>query len=534
MHLALGSGKTLCALCTSILLSTPQHPIIAVMSKTLVTNWECEIRKFFGDSLPYQVLHQERIGSKNLASWVPAAGTRMFLTTPEFLTKAYRLHRVDEVFIYRQPNEHVGFTNVYRPPDRLSPVEVYSGPGLVYTMRFGCLIVDEAQGYCNILADRCRCIASLCVSHRWLLSGTMFSEPKAQNLLGYHVLLNIPDSPTTLVDMEIAMRRPNFPGLRHTLVHRERAQAVEDTFVVRKRIVQTPLSEEEATVLRISRDILREIRQELNRCQDERLRRRYSAYLLAMVTYLRQMLVAPIIVLASVALDVCCMKDASNLSSIIMDKFREAGLSGWLDSEAALRSSRCMAVMEELRRVKTEYSEGKRPRRKVLIFSGFRVTLRLMSAIVGDVFGPDEWSCFHLEGSMSMNRKKAVLDGFEAAENGLLFMTYKTGSEGLNLQYADTVFLVDSLWNATAATQAIARVARQGQTSAIVEVLTFISDAGIEKAVYDKQSRKLEITDQLMDGGTRVGYHHMKISEILDVVLAQDVERVVQQVNDHT
>jgi SNF2 family DNA or RNA helicase len=515
----MGSGKTVISLQVALTLS-PIEPTIIVVAKTLISSWQYEIEKFFGDTIKYTVLHRERV--RNRATWTLPADVRIVITTSEFLSGIYRAHGVENHFVIQQPNEHIGYTNVYYPPQHplLSSETVQFGVGTIYTRRWGCLIVDEAHGFCNILVTKCRCIASLCVRHRWLLSGTHFHEPRPENLLGYYVMLNHPENPGNLIQMMYHMRHPNFRGLRETLVIRDKAQEEQDAppeYVIDRDVVQTPMTAEETIVYTMCRDILQTINEKMETTQNMERRRKYAAYLLAIITYLRQILINPFIVFGSVALDVCLMEDGSALSHMIMDKLREVGLSEWLESPRALYSSRCKAVLREL-------DATTAPR--VLIFSAFRTSLKLIGELIREQGG---WEVFELRSEMSIRQKKETLQAFEQCSKGVLLLTYRLGSEGLNLQHTNTVFLMDTLWNCTAANQAIARVARRGQTSPVIAVKTFISDAGIEKAVYEKHVNKIEISNELLDGPTTKQYNRMCVKDIIKMVLLEDTARLCTQ-----
>ena len=58
LSLPMGTGKTIISLHVA-LQQCPDRPIIVVASKTLLPSWESEIKKFFGTSSEYQILHRE-------------------------------------------------------------------------------------------------------------------------------------------------------------------------------------------------------------------------------------------------------------------------------------------------------------------------------------------------------------------------------------------------------------------------------------------------------------------------------------------
>ena len=500
LSLPMGSGKTLISLVVSLTLS-PVDPILVVVPKTLLTGLVHEMNKFL--QVPYEILHPEYT---DVRTWTVSDITRVVLTTTQTLTKFYREYGIENHFVYRVPNEAVGYTNLFQTPEHplLSSALVTRGGGTVYTRTWGALVVDEAHGCCNILVDKCRCIAAVCARHRWFLSGTMFSEPKPANLLGYYVMIGHPENPGSLSQMTMWMRRAGFPGVRPTLVYRD--EVVRD-YEVETEVIETPLTEEEATFYRMGRDILSQIGRELEQTADTNRRRRYSAYLLAMITYLRQTLIAPIIVLASIALDICKIEERSHLSEIINTQLQEAGLGAWLNDPASICSSRLGRVLRSL--------EEDVPDRRVVLFSAFRTSLRLLQHFIRDR------PVFDLPVSASSERRQEILTSFASSKGGVLLLTYRMGAEGLNLQCSDTVFLLDTMWNSTSASQAIARVARQGQLSEKVKVKIFVGNTGMEKAILEKQIIKNEIGKQIMTGPTRQRYHQMRVKDVLRLVEAE-------------
>jgi SNF2 family DNA or RNA helicase len=283
------------------------------------------------------------------------------------------------------------------------------------------------------------------------------------------------------------------------------------------------MSQEEAIIYEVIKKVLRRINLYLKTTQDHDGKRKYASYLLAMITYLRQILIAPIIVLASVALDACKIKNTSELSTMIMKELKEEGLSEWLESPRSLSSTRLQSILDKIQ----ECSETP----KIIIFSAFRTSLRLLESLVQEKY-PHQWETFVLEGNQSVTKKNCVLDAFKNCSKGILYLTYKTGSEGLNLQYCDTVFLMDIMWNSSIEEQAIARVARQGQLSPEVRVVTFMSNTGIEKSMLEKHLNKIEIAQELMNGNQKKKYHHMTIKDIVKMVLNDETAGLYQQIKN--
>jgi SNF2 family DNA or RNA helicase len=122
---------------------------------------------------------------------------------------------------------------------------------------------------------------------------------------------------------------------------------------------------------------------------------------------------------------------------------------------------------------------------------------------------------------MSGPKRESVLKECNESESFILFLTYKIGSTGMNLQCADTVIILDLDWLESNVSQAIARVARQGQDQE-VNIYILISNTGIENAIFKKQINKAEMISQLQTGAVTTARDRFKVTDII-VMLEQDV-----------
>ncbi len=115
--------------------------------------------------------------------------------------------------------------------------------------------------------------------------------------------------------------------------------------------------------------------------------------------------------------------------------------------------------------------------RKAIVFSQWVEPLQLLSAAL-ERFGPLEY-----HGRVPQARRAAVLEQFRAdPEAHVLLMTYGTGSVGLNLQFANYVYLFDRWWNPAVEDQAINRAHRIGQKYPVT-VKRFLSSDTIEARI---------------------------------------------------
>jgi SNF2 family DNA or RNA helicase len=76
-------------------------------------------------------------------------------------------------------------------------------------------------------------------------------------------------------------------------------------------------------------------------------------------------------------------------------------------------------------------------------------------------------------------------------------MSYGTGSVGLNLQFANYVFLFDRWWNPAVEDQAINRAHRLGQKQPVF-VTRFVTQDTIEGRIAEVLERKRQIFEELI------------------------------------
>src|SRR5262249_31317262 len=93
-----------------------------------------------------------------------------------------------------------------------------------------------------------------------------------------------------------------------------------------------------------------------------------------------------------------------------------------------------------------------------------------------------------------------VLDAFQSdPRKHVLLMSYGTGSVGLNLQFANYVFLFDRWWNPAVEDQAINRAHRLGQKSAVF-VSRFVTQNTIEGRIAEVLQQKRALFHEVIEG----------------------------------
>lgn len=105
-----------------------------------------------------------------------------------------------------------------------------------------------------------------------------------------------------------------------------------------------------------------------------------------------------------------------------------------------------------------------------------------------------------LLGSQPLNMRRSMLKAFrEDPTVQVILMSLKAGGEGLNLQVATHVFVLEPWWNPAVEAQAIQRAHRIGQTKP-VRAVRFITKGTIEEKMYELQEKKQLVFDGTVDG----------------------------------
>ena len=512
LSLTMGSGKTI----ISIVLALEQtkitkQPILIVVSKTLVESWVSEIKKFFNDSLKYIVFHSNYIKSMN--DYVFDENINLIITTPEVLSKYYKLENIEDKFIKKEIinqgrfNQHV--INVYNIP--LQPYTLNKlGGSFLYSTIWGCLIVDEVQNFTKVSTLKCQSIASLCAKNRWALSGTMFNEPNPERILGYYLIINDQKFPRTLPYATALIRSTLFQGFNSSLVCRKE----NPSFIkpkINQRIVAHNLSAEEEKLYMTMKVIMMTVNKKVKEYKmigDDTNARRFGTYLLAMICYLRQCVICSIIPIATVAIDMTDFQNKSSLSDMLSKEIKLQNLDKWFEDIESVKSSRFRETLKIINSHKNE---------NIVIFSCFRTVIDIFRT-----FLPSDRKIFTISSTMTTKKRAQILEKFsEISENGLghiLLLTYDIGSEGLNLQVANTVILLDYYWNDGKTSQSVARVLRYGQKSKEVNIYYLTSNTAIEKAIFEKQNVKLQMINELETGRVQTTIKRIQVKDIINII----------------
>jgi len=169
-------------------------------------------------------------------------------------------------------------------------------------------------------------------------------------------------------------------------------------------------------------------------------------------------------------------------SKAIMKKVRAADFNSSTKIEALIDE-----VNKMMKKDKTD---------KAIVFSQFGAMLELVEFRMKRA----GISCVVFRGGMSMQAREDALAAFNNEPSlKVILISLKAGGEGLNLQVANHVFLLDPWWNPACEMQAIQRAHRIGQTKE-VRAVRFITTDTIEEKILALQEKKQLVFDACCDG----------------------------------
>ncbi|CAD7964113.1 unnamed protein product [Amoebophrya sp. A25] len=129
---------------------------------------------------------------------------------------------------------------------------------------------------------------------------------------------------------------------------------------------------------------------------------------------------------------------------------------------------------------------------KALVFSQFIRFLELIEFRLKRECIP----CAKLTGSQSIQQRNNIISDFHTNPIGskVLLVSLKAGGEGLNLQRANYIYVMDPWWNPAAELQAMQRAHRIGQTKPVVAKRFILKDT-IEEKILELQQKKQAVFD---------------------------------------
>ncbi len=137
--------------------------------------------------------------------------------------------------------------------------------------------------------------------------------------------------------------------------------------------------------------------------------------------------------------------------------------------------------------LRSSQSNHMRDVKKVIVFAVFVDTIKYLGIRLSKLGIP----CLTIDGSVS--DRQAVIDRFRDDDNIRVLLSSEVGSEGLDMQFCDTVVNYDLPWNPMVVEQRIGRIDRIGQLSANIYIYNFVVKGSITEDIYDRLENRIGI-----------------------------------------
>lgn len=479
---------------------------LIIASKTLIPNWVDEIEKFYGDTFKYNIIHTDSIKLKDV-KWNKDVDA--YIITPSMLSKAFKMNGLLGRVAHLESDER-NFTQtmVYRFPKVPLLATHNNLSQFIYSTNWTSVFIDEAQSYTNISTLECRAIVGLTRIILWCLSGTLITEPKPQRFLGYFMILHDPFFPNNL-PMAKQFLKEGFGGYGRTLVERKDNPIYTGPEVVQE-VVEHSITDDEGHIYLMLKNVLDSLRERAEETPDQeeqRILKRFRGW--QAISYLRQSIVCPAIPVADIHFRTVTSIEHFGtdriINDIIREEFAKINIGEWMQDPANIESSRIKEIKERMKR---------HPEAKQIIFTTFRMTADIVLHCIGD-----EIKTFTLHSNDQMKKRKDVIEEYKNYEGGaVLVVTYKIGAEGLNLQEATVVHLIDFWWNSDEASQAIKRMDRMGQKASKIFAYLYTSNLGIENMIFGKHLDKKNMIKELKEGSVKSAVRKMSTEEVIVLI----------------
>ncbi|MDP1559602.1 MAG: DEAD/DEAH box helicase [Nitrosomonas sp.] len=148
---------------------------------------------------------------------------------------------------------------------------------------------------------------------------------------------------------------------------------------------------------------------------------------------------------------------------------------------------------------------------KALVFSQFVAHLTL----IRELLDRKGISYQYLDGSTTMQKRKAAVNTFQSGQGDLFLISLKAGGAGLNLTAADYVVHMDPWWNPAVEDQASDRAHRMGQKRPVT-IYRLVAKDTIEDKIVDLHRHKRDLANSLLKGGDISG--KMSVKDMLELI----------------
>lgn len=460
VSIAMGGGKTFTAL-THItreqMDNKEEFPSLIIVSKTVMLEWKLQIEKFI-KKINVLYFHKDFIkDGVDVITCEEIKKYNIILTTYDMILRSSnKVDAAKKVCIIAeeglQKGKIIEITTRNRPKYNSN---IY-GQKALFEFPWQRVICDESQRFANPKTKIYKAIMSIYGKYKFCLTGTPLknydTDVWAQlRFIGY-----------TRIKNPRGWSRSAYirDHLERYLYFKDKEQINLILPEKREEIIEIEMGEKQKQVYK---NMLIQMKKEYAKMLEKAVS---FANVLALFTRLRQTAIAPYLILPKNSND--------KFSDKIMEALGCNEIEKWVKDDlgsSGIDSPKIKKIIDIISQVNG----------KILIFSMFTSCLLLVEKALS--IDLPEISSLFLDGKVPVDQRLKIID--EASNDPdikVLFVQYKVGGEGLNLQSFNHVICIEPWWNDSTHSQAIARAHRKGQDKPVY-VYWILSKNTIEKPI---------------------------------------------------
>lgn len=138
-----------------------------------------------------------------------------------------------------------------------------------------------------------------------------------------------------------------------------------------------------------------------------------------------------------------------------------------------------------LKTIETAFTQGSQ--RKIIIFALFKNTIYYLKIRLNKA----GYKCAVIHGDV--DDRDSELQKFKTDPNVEILLSSEVGSEGLDMQFCNTMVNYDLPWNPMVVEQRIGRIDRFGQESPVVNIYNFVVKDSIQEIIYERLLERIGI-----------------------------------------
>lgn len=512
LALTTGYGKTRISLCLGI---SHSRPALVICKKSEIGEWQNELDKLDkdGHTIKYSILRPEYVD--DLTKWT-VGSNEIVITNVQTLTKLYSQHNLRDALIDEQPVYGSLRPVRYWDTTRQPLLSITKGPESIFSIQWGYLLVDECQNYTNIRTKSCQALMAVSADHRWLLSGTPMEDPVPRRYLGYWCLIDQPNTPRSLVDTKAYVRglpskynvRRDYEGTFQGLAKSQIIRLTNDNYI-KPEVVTTRVAAKMTNpgkqIYAILRYLFTGTYEQLMKAEandDSRKAKKFRGMILAIITYIRQSIVCPMIALTAIRLKSIQTIDPRVFCNQFISLYQQQVDKSYLESPESIISSRMSKANDIIQQ---------HPNERIIVFGCFRKMFSLFETVINR-------DLYTINSSDDTPTRRNTVTDFSRSKNGVLLLTYAIGCSGLNLQSASVVIIMDYWWNSGFINQAKARIDRMGQLSKRIFIYYMVGETALEKMLLQKCQDKNKVYQELLEGCQKSDIRKIDIKDIYKVI----------------